>query len=164
MVVFCLSFWTVRTPKSKRNPTKELLNETDSGVLKTQVWFHITLTSASAPASSSRQTHTTRRSSTFTVTSAGEESEETNRKKFSCFSSQAFCFSVSAPLIFLLTLFTAWNIVRRRSSQHPGCVRECVCVLTDGCHCMRAGLHIHIMEAENHSKHMQWTAGLADWN
>lgn len=93
-VIFCLGFWTVKTPKSKCDLTqhhnlKEQLNEIDSGVLKSQVWFHIVLTSASTSAISSRQT---RSSSTFTVTSAREESVETNGKKFSCSSSQAFCF------------------------------------------------------------------------
>lgn len=91
--------------ESKRNLTqhdnaKEPLNEIDSGVLKSQVWFHIALTSAGAPPISSRQTHGTRSSSTFTVTSAGEESVETKQKKVLT----GPFVSVRTPLIFLLTL------------------------------------------------------------
>lgn len=52
-IVFCLSFWTVNTPKSKCNLAQpynadEPHNEIDSGVLESQVWFHIVLTSAGA--------------------------------------------------------------------------------------------------------------------
>lgn len=81
-VVSCLSFWTVKTPKSKHNLTqhnaKQPLNEIDSRVRKTQVWFHIALTSAGSPAISSRQAFGTRSSSTFPVTSASEETVKTN--------------------------------------------------------------------------------------
>lgn len=53
-VDFCLSFWTVNNPKSKCNlaqhdGAREPLNEIDSGVLKSQVWFHIALASAGIP-------------------------------------------------------------------------------------------------------------------
>lgn len=82
---------------------------------------------------------------------------ETNRKekkKFQLLLLPGPFVSVRTSLIFLLILETAWNIVMRRGSQlfQRACVL--VCVSTDGCHCMRAGLHIHVMEAEEPRRHM----------
>lgn len=103
---FCFS--TVKAPESKctfaqHNKAKELLNDTHRGVLRSQVWFHIGLTSARVPAILSQQT---RNSSNFTVTSAREESVGQNEttQKFSCFSSKAFCLchnSIDFPADFV---------------------------------------------------------------
>jgi len=107
--VMCPGFWTVEIPKSKRDLAQcdnasELLNEIDGRVLKSQVWFHVALTSAGAPAISSRQTRGTRVSSTFTVTSAREESVATTRGKSSAAPPLRHFISVRTSLIFLPNL------------------------------------------------------------
>lgn len=54
---------------------------------------------------------------------------------------------------FFCWLYRQLGILLGGGARSVSCC-ACVCVLTDGCHCMRAGLHIHVMEAEKHSKHM----------
>lgn len=129
-----VGFWTVKTPKSKRNLTqhgnvKELLNGIDCGVLKSQVWLHIALTSAGAPAISSRQTCGTRSSSTFTVTPAGEENVETNRKKVQLLLLPGL-LSLSELHWFFCWLYRQLGILLGGGAHSVSsvCVRECLCV------------------------------------
>lgn len=135
--------------------------------LKSQVRLHIALASAGAPPTDERDGEARQ---LFTVTSAGggKWGKQTEKKNFSCSSSQAPFVSVRAPLIFFF--FPSWFQRQLGILLWGGAPsfarRACVllCVSTDGCHCMSAGLHIHVMEAEEPRRHTKWTAGLADWN
>lgn len=107
-VVCLLGFWTVKTPKSKRNLAqhnneKELLNEIDSGVLKSQVWFHIALTSASAPAISSRHVRDEKLINFYCDICRRGKCENKQKKSSAAPPLRPFV-SVRTPLIFLLNL------------------------------------------------------------
>lgn len=68
---------------------KESLNEIDSGVLKSQVWFHIALTSADAPPTDMRDDE--KLINFYCDICQRGKCGNKQKKSFSCSSSQAFC-------------------------------------------------------------------------
>lgn len=111
----------------------------------------------------------------FTVTSAGggkwgkqTEKKQKKKKKFQLLllpGSLCLCQS-SIDFFFLPSWFQRQLGILLWGGAPSFTRRACVLlrVSTDGCHCMSAGLHIHVMEAEEARRHAKWTAGLADWN